>query len=106
MNVTRNFTILFAASLAGACALQAQNPLSAEAKQAYTAVKNNLIRAAEKMPEDDYSFKPTPDIRSFGQLIAHIADSQAGTCSAVRGEAKSVSAASKTSKADLVAALK
>src|SRR5713226_6756763 len=58
------------------------------------------------MPEEAYAFKATPDVRTFGGLVAHVADSQARTCSAVSGEAKAVGAASKTSKADLVAALK
>ena len=58
------------------------------------------------MPEENYGFKPTPEVRSFGQLIGHIADSQTRTCAAVKGETKTASAGSKTSKADLVAALK
>ena len=82
------------------------NPLSAEAKQMYTGVKNNLIKMAEKMPEDQYAFKATADIRTFGQLIGHVADSQARTCSLVLGATPLASAASKTAKADLVAALK
>lgn len=85
---------------------QTANPLSTELKQMYTGVKNNLTKMAEKMPEEHYAFKPTPEIRTFGQLVAHVADSQAGTCSAAAGEQKSVNAASKTSKDDLVAALK
>ena len=82
------------------------NPLSAEAKQMYTGVKNNLLKMAEKMPEENYSFKATADIRTFGQLIGHVADSQARTCSAVMGDMKNLNASAKTSKADLVAALK
>ena len=91
-----------------AAALQAQTagPMSTELKQMYTGLKTNLTKMAEKMPEENYSFKPTPEIRSFGQLIGHIADSQARTCSSVNGEAKNLGASSKTSKADLVAALK
>jgi uncharacterized damage-inducible protein DinB len=94
---------LFSVSLSQA---QTANPLSTELKQAYTGVKNNLTKMAEKMPEEHYSFKPVPEIRTFGQLIGHVADSQARTCSAATGEQKAVDAASKTSKADLVAALK
>jgi hypothetical protein len=60
---------------------------------------------AEKMPEENYSFKATDDIRTFGQLVAHVADDQARNCSAVNGEPKALNAGSKTSKADLVAAL-
>lgn len=82
------------------------NPLSSELKQMYTGVKNNHLKMAEKMPEEHYGFKPTADIRTFGQLVAHVADSQARTCSAVNGEPKNLNAAAKTTKADLVAALK
>lgn len=101
------YFVMLAGALASTLALPAQtaNPLSTEAKQAYTGIKNNLTKMAEKMPEENYGFKPTPEMRSFGQLVAHVADSQARTCSAVNGAAKSVDAASKTAKADLVAAL-
>ncbi len=85
---------------------QNTNPMSSELKQMYTTVKNNLTRMADKMPEEHYGFKATADIRSFGELLAHVADSQANACSAVNGEPKSLNAASKTTKADLVAALK
>src|SRR5262249_40788917 len=82
------------------------NPMSAEFKQMYNGIKNNLTKMAEKMPEENYSFKATADIRTFGQLVGHVADAQARTCSAVNGEQKAVNAGSKTTKADLVAALK
>ncbi len=108
----RNKVNRYLRTLAAACAvavtIQAQtgNPLIGEAKQAYNGIKNNLQKMAEKMPEEHYSFKPTPDIRTFGQLVAHVADAQMRTCAAVKGEQKQANAASKTSKADLVAALK
>lgn len=85
---------------------QTANPLSAEVKQMYNGVKNNLTKMAEKMPEEHYGFKATADVRTFGQLIGHVADSQARTCSALNGEQKAVNAASKTTKDDLVAAIK
>ena len=94
-------TIVLAA--ASACTLHAQ---SAEVKQGYTGIKNNLLKMAEKMPDENYSFKASPDIRTFGQLVGHVADAQIGTCSAVNGEPKKLGASSMTSKADLVAALK
>ena len=84
---------------------RADNPLSGEIKQAYQTVKNNIIKSAEEMPEENYSFKPTPEIRSFAQVLGHVAESQMRTCSAFTGAQKSVDAASKTSKADVVAAL-
>lgn len=103
--MTRSPLLIFAASLAGACALQAQtNPLIAEAKAQYTAVKTNFVKAAEKMPEDAYDFKPTPDVQSFAERIMHIAG-QIRTCAGVKGEQKPFDA-NKKSKADIVAALK
>jgi hypothetical protein len=82
-------------------------PFISEAKQNYTIVKNNHIRMAEKMPDQHYSFKPVAEVRSFGEALAHVADSQARSCSLVNGgEPRVVNAASKTAKADLVAALK
>ncbi len=106
--MNRSIVMFLAAALAGGCALQAQipSPLIAESKQAYTAIKTNLTKAADKMSEENYSFKPSPEIRTFGALIAHIADTQMRTCAAVKGEQKQADAASKTAKADLVAALK
>src|SRR3954464_410143 len=51
----------------------------------YAQLKNNITSSAEKMPDADYFFKPTPDIRSYGQLWAHVADAQFGQCSGVKG---------------------
>jgi hypothetical protein len=92
--------------LAAVGALEAQtNPVVAEQKAAYTRLKTNLVKAAEKMPEDAYTFKPTPEMQSFAERVAHIAG-QTGTCSGLTGERKPNPAQGKTSKADLVAALK
>jgi uncharacterized damage-inducible protein DinB len=89
-------------------ALQAQIPAAhvTEAKSRYFSVRDNLQKAAEAMPEESYSFKPTADIRSFGELMAHIADAQAGICGSAAGSMKPVNAGKMTAKADIVAALK
>lgn len=42
----------------------------------YGFVKATLLRSAEKMPEENYGFKPTDTVRSFGQIVGHVADSQ------------------------------
>jgi hypothetical protein len=57
------------------------------------------------MPEENYSFQPTPDIRTFAALLAHIADHQVRFCSQARGAARQTDFLTKTAKADLVAAL-
>jgi uncharacterized damage-inducible protein DinB len=94
---------IFAASLAVG---QTSNPIIAEMKQFYTIRKGDLLRAADRMPAESYDFKPTPDVRTFSQLLAHIIDAQMGFCSAVNGKSARLDASAKTSKADLIAALK
>ncbi|MGJ5820112.1 DinB family protein [Paludibaculum fermentans] len=92
-----------------ACAFgqSTDNPLSTSTKGLYTMAKGNLVKAAEKMPEEQYAYKPTPDIRSFGQLVGHVADANFMFCSAALGEKAPTSGIEKsqTKKADLVQAL-
>ncbi len=85
----------------------ASDPLSAGNKGIYNIVKNNLVKAAEKMPEENYAFKPTPEVRSFGQVVGHVADAQYLFCSAALGETNPAPGIekSKTTKGDLVQAL-
>lgn len=94
--------------LAAALRAQDANPLSADVKSAYEEVKSNILRAAEKLPESDYSFRPAPRVRTFGQILGHIAQEQyLYFCAPVKGEQKSVDIErTKTSKADLIAALR
>ena len=53
-----------------------ENPLSTWNKMAYGRVKDILLRSAEKMPAENYSFKPTEVVRSYGQILGHVADAQ------------------------------
>jgi uncharacterized damage-inducible protein DinB len=93
-------------AMAGSSALYAQsNPLSGPVKQNYNGIKNNLLKGAEKMPEADYTFKPAPESRTFGEVVTHIATVQGALCGAAKGEDKKIDG-TKTSKADAVAALK
>jgi hypothetical protein len=105
--MTRTSLLILAASLAAIGSLEAQSmsPAIADARQQYNTIKGYLTRAAAAMPEEDYGFKPTPDIRTFAALLGHIADHQTRFCSASMGTPKQGDAGSKTSKADLVAAL-
>jgi hypothetical protein len=120
--MTRSLSFLFATLSAVPVAVLAQaptsapaqappasaNPISASENKMYTMLSSVIIAAAEKMPEESYSFKPTPDVRSFGQLVGHLADSQYFFCSSVEAATKPGGGVekSKTSKAELVAALK
>ena len=84
-----------------------ENPLSTWNKYAYARVKDILQRSAEKMPEEYYSFKPVDSVRSYGQIIGHLADAQYLFCSVALGEKNPGLDIehTKTSKADLIAAL-
>src|SRR3974390_1880168 len=84
------------------------NPITASEKGLYSFVSSAVIGAAEKMPEANYSFKPTPEVRSFGQIVGHVADASYMFCSLGLGEANPAKGIekTKTTKAELVAALK
>jgi len=112
--VTKKLSVLFAmATIPVTCFAQESvatpdNPISGSQKRVYAMLSSVVIAAAEKMPEENYSFKPSPDVRTFGQLVGHLADSQYFFCSLASGETKPNSDAekTKTSKADLISALK
>lgn len=101
-------TLLICLLATAAVALAEDNPLSTYNKGIYGGVKNVLIRSAEKVPEENYNFKPTDGVRSFGQVIGHAADAQYLFCSIVLGEKNPAPKIeqTKTSKTDLIAALK
>src|SRR5712692_2663939 len=101
-------TVLICLLAPTAVAWSQDNPLSAFNKGVYGPVKNILLRSAEKMPEENYNFKPTDAVRSFGQVVGHVADAQYLFCSAALGEKNPALKIeqTKTSKADLIAALK
>lgn len=84
------------------------NPISASEAGIYRSISGNVVAAAEEMPEENYSFKPTPEVRTFGQLVGHEADANYMFCSLASGEKNPSTGVEKTksSKADLVAALK
>jgi uncharacterized damage-inducible protein DinB len=50
-------------------------------------IRRNLIEAAEAMPASDYGFKPTPQVRSFAELLGHVAMANFFFCSMAKGEA-------------------
>jgi uncharacterized damage-inducible protein DinB len=83
--------------------------IASESQRGYQNVQENLAQAAEKMPEEHYGFKPTPEVKPFGQHVAHIALSQYGLCSALKGEPnpkKDEKEETTRSKADTLALLK
>ena len=87
--------------------VSAQNPLMAAVKVQHDQVKGYLLKTAEMVPENLYSFRPTPDVRTIAQLIGHVADGSAGICASASGEKPPMLNAEKTmtTKAQLSKAL-
>jgi uncharacterized damage-inducible protein DinB len=89
-----------------ATAAAAQNPVSDGVRGSWNSVKRNIRESAQLMPEENYDFKPTPDVRSFGEILAHVAGASYEFCSAAKNEktpfAEDAFAGKKTTKADIV----
>ena len=107
----RSLLILTAAALP---ALAQKAPTTAPsavatARTLWTEVRDYLVQSAADVPESMYSYRPTPEVRTFGELVGHIAGSQHMYCAIALGEKPpaedAVEKAAKT-KAALVQALK
>jgi uncharacterized damage-inducible protein DinB len=55
---------------------------AAEVQRAYAGQLNNIMKAAEKMPADQYQYKPTPEVRTFARIVNHVTEAQARSCGA------------------------
>jgi uncharacterized damage-inducible protein DinB len=103
------FSAVLVAQQAPAAGTAPANAITTSEKGLYAFISKSAVGAAEKMPEENYSFKATPDVRAFGQLVGHVADANYMFCSLASGQANPSKASiekTKTSKADLVAAIK
>ena len=84
-----------------------KNPLVASSQVLFSVAKGDILKSLDKIPDNLWSFQPTPDVRTVGQLFAHIADGQYEFCSAAEGKQidKAIEKTAKT-KADVGAAVK
>ncbi len=83
------------------------NPQVGSAKAFYGMMKDSVLKTAEKVPEDKYAYRATDEVRSMGQILAHIADAQNFFCGTVKdgkGVSKDVEKTA-TTKAAITAAL-
>lgn len=81
-------------------------------RNGHNGIKGNLAKSAEKMTEADYGFKPAgaaAEVRSYGQIIGHLADANYALCARAKGEANPMANTSfektTTARADLIKAL-
>ncbi|HZK79300.1 MAG TPA: DinB family protein [Gemmatimonadaceae bacterium] len=101
--------ILFLSIFALSTPLAAQSSAAATAGTLWSQTSDYIIKSAEQMPEANFSFRPTPEVRTFGQIIGHVAGSQYMYCALVLGDKAGGEGdieKTKTTKADLVAAMK
>jgi uncharacterized damage-inducible protein DinB len=76
-----------AAQTSDASFAEALSPsIVAVAKTMHATIRRNLAEAAESMPATEYAFKPTPQVRSFGELIGHVANANFFFCAQANGE--------------------
>ncbi len=73
----------------------------------YARVKGDILKAADRMSAEDYAFKPTPDVRTFGRVVNHISEAQLRSCGIVNGATPTAKVPAETApKAEIVEALK
>jgi uncharacterized damage-inducible protein DinB len=107
----RRIPILFALATLLALPLAGtaqQGPVSASLQGLFAIPTGFVTQTAEMVPENLYGFQPTPEVRTMGQLIGHIADAQYSFCSVAAGEASPATGSveqSSTTKADYIAGL-
>ncbi len=110
----RAAAILAVLTVAGSSVALAQDKASGKAQtNALAAIfhmaHGNIVKAAEQIPEDKYSFQPTKEVRTLGAIFAHLADANNFFCGQVTGTPKEYSDANEKTaktKAEIVAALK
>lgn len=79
--------VLGIAAVASAQTPPADMGYSATLTRSWQNIASMVARSAEAMPEAHYTFKPTPDVRSFGELVGHLAEEHYMICAGAKGEA-------------------
>ncbi len=63
------------------------NPVTTTVRKLTDRMSKNMVAAAEQMPADKYSYKPTDGQMTFGHLVTHIVEANNAFCAAIGGEA-------------------
>jgi len=86
----------------------ASNPAVASARASWRAAHSYIVQSAEQVAESDFAFKPVATVRSFGQIVAHVADDEMGWCAQILGEPLKQTQFEKTltKKADILKAIR
>jgi hypothetical protein len=99
--------LFIAVMLAGGPAYaQGANPMSEHYKAQWANIRDLHVRLADKMPEADYRFKPTPEMQDFGQRAAHVVTFNMRACTTAQGAQKIPTFSAAPTKAEVMAAMK
>ena len=77
-------------------------------QRGYAALKGNILKSADRMPAEDYNYKPTLEVRTFARVVNHVTEAQWHSCGAINGtpaEAQPKLPEETADKATVVAAL-
>jgi hypothetical protein len=97
------FAAIFSITVAYA---QPVNPIVNEARFPWTVVRGNLLKMAEKMPAEQYDYRPTPEVETFAQRLAHIAGANLSVCNGLLANgARPLGRITATTKPELMAVL-
>ena len=97
---TNIFLLLTIGIFTASCAQELKSPQKPVASVDIAAlyIPATILAAAQQMPEEFYSFRPTPELRSFGELMTHIAESNFQMVAIAKGEANPISEIGTTKK--------
>lgn len=104
----RSVLTLAALAVLGVPAAASAQPVTQSLQGLFNVTRTNILASARLVDEELYSFRPTEDVRSMGELFAHIANAQYAFCSAAAGESSPATEnfeQSRTTKASIVEAL-
>ncbi|MGH9419113.1 MAG: DinB family protein [Thermoanaerobaculia bacterium] len=105
----RSYTAaLITAIVSTAGTVHAQAPVASAFRAVEADEAKNLVAAAETIPADKYSYKPTPAQMTFGEIVVHLSQGNDYFCGEIAGtKAPTRAKVTATSpKAELVARLK
>jgi uncharacterized damage-inducible protein DinB len=84
----RSLLVMVLTGVVAAVSLTAQSaqPITQSLRTSWDAAKKNIVQSADVMPEANYGFKPVETVRTFGQILGHVAGANYAFCAAAKGE--------------------
>src|SRR5579863_5316875 len=86
--------------------IAAPNPLTTTISIFRSNMQDKIMKSADALPESKYNYRPTKDVRSFAEILTHVADISYFLCSSVKGEGNPIATTAKVSKTEIMAYLK